>query len=121
MATLGWLFLLAYIVAASYLVHEWAHAIAAQLVGWERRGWYWKLPWAVGVTFETNGQMHHMWIVALWGLAATSLIAVAGLYIGGILGAFIFAFNATILFVNCLPIKGTDGWHIAYAAYKRLR
>lgn len=112
MAPLAWIFMLVYVIALSYLIHEWSHVIAAKMVGWERRGWYFKLPWAIGVQFDQQGRHRDMWIVALWGLAATSLLCVTGLLVGGILGAWLAAVNGAILFVNCLPLKGTDGWHV---------
>lgn len=109
------LLLLAAVIVLSFLVHEYAHALAARMCGWERRGWYFKLPWAVGLKFEANGQLGDRWIVALWGLAASALLAVAGLYVGGLVGAYLVALNATLFFVNAIPIPGTDGWWVLKA------
>jgi len=101
-------------IGGSAVLHECGHAWTARAVGWNviglRYRWY-----GVAVVAESNGRADQLWKVAAGGLVATALLALgflagtalpepAPLYFG--VG---FAFNATFLVTQLVPVRWSDG------------
>lgn len=97
------------LIATSYVVHEYGHAFMAKALGWKLHGWVFHLPWSVGYMVEGGGRPG-MRAIAASGLMVTLMLAAIGEAWGGPYGLTLLYMNAAILFCNCLPIPGSDGW-----------
>lgn len=102
------------IVAFSVAVHEYGHIYVARALGWRFHGWrfYW---YGVGVALEPpEGRPADIWKVALGGLGATAILVLVGWRIGEAnpLAVTLYWTNVAILFVNLIPVPGSDGWHL---------
>jgi len=105
------------VVGASALLHELGHAWAARVVGWRVVGfrWHW---YGVACVADTCGRPERLWKVALGGLWATALLALAfgtGAMLpepASALFGFGFALNAVLLFTNLVPVRALDGGQI---------
>ena len=101
-------------IGGSAVAHECGHAWTARAVGWNviglRYRWY-----GVAVVAESNGRTEQLWKVAAGGLVATALLAL-GFLAGTALPepaplyfAVGFAFNATFLVTQLVPVRRSDG------------
>jgi stage IV sporulation protein FB len=111
---LGWAIC---VVGLSALLHEFGHAWAARAVGWKVVGLRWRW-YGVAFVADTNGTPEKVWKVALGGLGATALLALA-FYAGTALpepAPFLFGLgfvvNASLLFSNLLPVRALDGGQV---------
>jgi hypothetical protein len=97
------------VVGGSALLHECGHAWTARAVGWEVVGLRWRW-YGVAVVADPNGRSEQLWKVALGGLCATALLALG--FLAGtalpepapLIFGLGFAFNATLLLTNLVPI-----------------
>ena len=86
-------------------------------MGWKVVGLRWSW-YGVALVADTNGRPGQTWKVALGGLAATGVLALgflAGTVLPGPLSALSglgFAFNATVLLTNLVPVRWFDGGQI---------
>lgn len=103
-------------IVASVVIHEAAHALVAQSMGWEviglritRRG-----P-AVAVKAPEELQkalMSSLWLVALAGPMSNLILGEALLVTHVPVLVFLGYFNLIIAAFNLLPLPGSDGKHI---------
>lgn len=114
------LLLLVLFITASYLVHEYSHALVARLVGWETMGmtirWY-----GAGYKIKINqDKPKDIWKIAAGGLLGTALLILIGLSLSYIFPVFhiLWGFNLVIFIINILPIKGLDGYYIVRGLVK---
>jgi stage IV sporulation protein FB len=105
------------VVGGSALLHEFGHAWAARAVGWRVVGMRWRWYGVVCVT-DPRGKIDQMWKVALGGLGATALLALA--FVPGtalpdptsVLFRLGVAVNTALLLSNLVPILPLDGGHV---------
>jgi len=109
------LVVLALFILLSYGVHEYSHAGAAKLLGWETHGmtirWY-----GAGYKIKIKeDKPTDIWKIAAAGLIGTSALALAALLLSFIFPIFyiLFVINFFIFIFNIVPIKGLDGYYIA--------
>jgi Zn-dependent protease len=105
------------VAAGSALLHEYGHAWTARAVGWEIVGfrWHW---YGVALAADANGKSDQLWKVALGGLAATALLALA--FLAGtalpapapLIFGLGFAFNAIFLLASLVPARPFDGGQV---------
>jgi len=109
------LVVLALFILLSYGVHEYSHAGAAKLLGWETHGmtirWY-------GAGYKVKikeDKPTDIWKIAAAGLVGTVALALAALLLSFIFPIFyiLFVINFFIFIFNIVPIKGLDGYYIA--------
>ena len=74
------------VVGVSTLLHEFGHAWTARAVGWKVIGLRWRW-YGVAFVADTDGKPDELWKVALGGLTATALLALAFLAGTGLPGA----------------------------------
>jgi len=105
------------VVGGSALLHEFGHAWTARAVGWKVIGLRWRW-YGVALVADPSGKPEQLWKVALGGLAATALLALA--FLAGtvlpepdsLLFELGFAVNAALLFTNLVPVRWLDGGQI---------
>jgi Zn-dependent protease len=113
------------VVGVSALLHEFGHAWTARAVGWKVIGLRWRW-YGVAFVADTDGKPDELWKVALGGLTATALLALAFLAGTGLpeLAPFLFEFgfglNAMVLLTNLVPIPRLDGGQVV-AGLRRAR
>ena len=120
--TLGWAVC---VVGLSTLLHEFGHAWTARAVGWKVVGlrWHW---YGVAFVADTDGKPEELWKVALGGLTATALLALAFLAGTGlpepapVIFGFGFGLNALVLLTNIVPLRRLDGGQVL-AGLRRVR
>jgi Zn-dependent protease len=102
------------VVACSALLHEFGHMWTARAVGWKVVGlrWHW---YGIAFVADPDGKLDELWKVALGGLTATAVLALACLAGTALpepapfLFGFGFVLNAALLLTNLLPIRQLDG------------
>jgi Zn-dependent protease len=113
------------VVGVSALLHEFGHAWTARAVGWKVIGLRWRW-YGVAFVADTDGKPDELWKVALGGLTATALLALAFLAGTGLpepapfLFEFGFGLNAMVLLTNLVPIPRLDGGQVV-AGLRRAR
>jgi Zn-dependent protease len=113
------------VVGVSALLHEFGHAWTARAVGWKVIGLRWRW-YGVAFVADTDGKPDELWKVALGGLTATALLALA--FLAGtslpepapFLFEFGFGLNAMVLLTNLVPIPRLDGGQVV-AGLRRAR
>jgi Zn-dependent protease len=113
------------VLGGSALLHEFGHAWTARAVGWKVIGLRWRW-YGVAFVADPNDKPEQLWKVALGGLAATSLLALA--FLAGTvlpepdsaLFGLGFEVNAALLFTNLVPVRWLDGGRIV-AGIKQVR
>lgn len=106
-----------YLIAASYVAHEYGHAFVAKALGCKLMGWYFKLPWAAGYMFDLNGRSIR--VPAAGGLFVTACLAGFGaLLMPHWIGATLLYWNAILFLFNAIPIRlgkgATDGYYLLF-------
>ena len=101
-------------VALSVLVHEGGHALAAWRCGWRIRGVAFHWLGGMGFRIEVGETPADVWKVALGGLTATGMIALAFFALSplGVIFYCGFVLNAVLMFVNLWPGGAADGGHL---------
>jgi Zn-dependent protease len=105
------------VIVCSALLHEFGHAWTARAVGWKVVGlrWHW---YGIAFVADTDGKPEKLWKVALGGLMATAVLALA--FLAGtalpepapLLFGFGFGLNAALLLTNLVPLRQLDGGQV---------
>lgn len=105
-------------IFASVIIHEYGHALVAEMLGWKRHGM--TLRWfGASYKIEINQEKPtDIWKIAAGGLIATLALFALGLWLSLIAPVFLILayLNFFIFAFNVLPFKGLDGYYIAKGA-----
>jgi len=111
------LVVLAGFILLSYGVHEYSHAGAAKLLGWETHGmtirWY-----GAGYKIKIKeDNPRDIWKIAAAGLLGTAILGTLGFLLSLVFPIFfiLFILNFFIFIFNIVPLKGLDGYYLANA------
>ena len=110
MSPWSWLLVWLFGMTLSIALHEAGHVAAGVSHGWQYKGFFVKPKYfAVGVNLEPNGNERHLWKIALAGPLVTAYAAaVFGLLPGEVFHSLMWM-NLSILAINILPLRITDG------------
>lgn len=105
-------------ILISVVIHEFAHVLAGQFVGFQFRGVGFTLRGPnVKLATEDPEVLRSLWIVALAGPISNAYLAAVLLFSPDQVSRTLAYFNLFLAGCNLLPIKGVDG----YVALKSLR
>ncbi|HSE46265.1 MAG TPA: hypothetical protein VLA89_13135 [Gemmatimonadales bacterium] len=106
----SWLAVWVFGMALSIALHEAGHVFAGLAHGWQYKGIFVKPKvCGIGVNLEPNGHERDLWKVAIAGPATTLYIAAVCAQLPGPTFHSLMWLNLSILAINILPLKITDG------------
>lgn len=122
MTALGDPLLAAFVVA--FLVHEYAHWVAARMLGWQTVGWRASVRHVsigIGVVPSADHTPGDFALAAGAGVAASINLAWLASQVDSEFAWSLAVVSPMLAVAQLVPLRGTDGWHMARGAAWALR